>query len=72
MYVGKDVPYCEFVVGKCKLQAHTHTHTDGQNVCLVLVQCPGQHVCVLPDGSVNHPIRLGKVNVDSSLCQSYR
>ena len=46
-----------------------HTHTDGQHVRLELVQCPGQHVCVLPDGSVNHPIRLGKVNVDSSLYQ---
>ena len=48
---------------------HTHTHTDGQHVHLELVQCPGQHVCVLPDGSVNHPIGLGKVNVDSSLYQ---
>ena len=57
------------VLGKCKLYARTHTHTDGQHVHLELVQCPGQHVCVLPDGSVNHPIRLGKVNVDSSLYQ---
>ena len=36
------------------------THTDGQSVCLELVQCPGQHECVLPDGSVKPPHQTGK------------
>ena len=37
-----------------------HSCTDGQYVCLESVKYPGQHVGVLPDGSVKPPHQTGK------------